>query len=135
MANIGAYRDPRKLDRWYGLDAEGLVYAKVPEGYFATEDFVPRPARPGLITGSIHGTEFHQYDYTSEQYEALARLLASLVRIFPRLRPQSPASLTLLAVPASPGMVAHYHLSRSKIDPGPAFDWARVLQRTREHLK
>jgi len=135
MANIGAYRDPTKLTHWYGRDAGGLVYAKVPDGYFAASNFVPRPARPGLITGKIHGTTLHQRDFTAEQYEALARLLATLVDVLPAIPLESPPSRTVLAVPDSPGVVAHYHLSRSKIDPGPAFDWARVLQRTREHLK
>ena len=136
LANIGAYRDPRELEAWYGRDAGGLVYAKVPDGYFATtEDFVPRPARPGLVTGEIQGQTLHQRDFTPEQYAALSRLLATLIRVLPGIPLESPPSRTLLAVPERAGVVAHYHLSRSKIDPGPAFDWSRVLQRTREHLQ
>jgi N-acetyl-anhydromuramyl-L-alanine amidase AmpD len=30
------------------------------------------------------------------------------------------------------GILGHFHVQRNKTDPGPAFDWERVLQRARE---
>ena len=30
------------------------------------------------------------------------------------------------------GIVGHFHLTEQKADPGPAFDWAAFLARTRE---
>jgi len=32
------------------------------------------------------------------------------------------------------GLVGHYHLTTSKVDPGPAFDWARLLGDVRARL-
>lgn len=133
IANIGAYADATKLAPWYGRDAQG-VFARVPEGTFE-QGYVPRPARPALVRGAIHGQRLFQYDLTNEQYEALGRLLAALVRTFPGLRAEAPASRTVLADPAVPGIVGHYHLQRNKVDPGPAFDWDRVLRDVETHLR
>jgi hypothetical protein len=32
------------------------------------------------------------------------------------------------------GVVGHYHLTRDKFDPGPAFDWERFLAAARRRL-
>jgi N-acetyl-anhydromuramyl-L-alanine amidase AmpD len=29
------------------------------------------------------------------------------------------------------GVLGHYHVQDNKVDPGPAFDWERVLERAR----
>jgi len=140
IANIGAYRTSQKLDRWYVIDQEGPRVALPPNiGRGRLPDsFVARPARRELIRGRIHGTLLVQYDYTLEQYEALGKLLAALNRALPRIRLDAPRDLagqvrtTVLAPEEQEtfaGVLGHYHLTKGKIDPGPAFDWERVLAR------
>lgn len=107
-----------------------------------TPDFVVRPARPRPIPGPIHGRTYTMYDYTEEQYEALAHLLAALARAFPDLKLEAPrtpdgAVVTTTVDPArlgaraGVGVVGHFHVGGHKQDPGPAFDWDRVLTAAR----
>ena len=87
----------------------------------------------------------HQYDLTEEQYIALERLLTALCRIFPRIAPECPrddqGEVLLTTLPTREeqvqfeGIVAHWHLSDNKRDPGPAFDWERLLGRLRTNLQ
>ena len=76
-------------------------------------------------------------DYTEAQYATLRALTKSLSGIFPRVRRRAPRDAdgtvrsTVLAperLAAFNGVVGHYHLTRSKIDPGPALDWDRILK-------
>lgn len=107
-----------------------------------TPDFVVRPARPAPISGPIHGRTYTMYDYTQEQYRALGHLLAALARAFPDLRLDAPrgpdgavATTTVdpsrLGPSAGAGVVGHFHVGGHKQDPGPAFDWERVLTAAR----
>jgi len=126
IANIGAYPDRDVLDRWYP-DGRLHLPAGIARGALPPS-FVGRPARPGPIRGAIHGRELYQQDFTDAQYEALARLCAALCRALPRVPPRAPAERGVLAAPdAWSGIVGHYHLTTRKVDPGPAFDWARLL--------
>ncbi len=93
------------------------------------------------VTGEIHGARLHQAPFTDAQYEALAHLAAGLARVLPRIRldaPRTPRqSVATTTLPdgealAFPGLVGHYHLTRAKVDPGPAFDWERLLARARQ---
>ena len=77
-----------------------------------------------------------QYDFTEEQYRALIQLAAALCAVLPKIRPDAPRGADGLVrndvlsedeIAAFGGLVGHYHLTTSKIDPGPAFDWERVL--------
>ena len=73
--------------------------------------------RPACNDFSI-GIELEGQDdeaYTTEQYVCLARVVNSLLRVYPRL---SPAAITGHA-DVAPGR---------KTDPGPAFDWAHFRQ-------
>lgn len=103
-----------------------------------TPDFVVRPARPAPISGPIHGRTYTMYDYTEQQYRSLAHLLAALARAFPDLKLEAPRSpdgavVTTTVDPArlgaatGTGVVGHFHVGGHKQDPGPAFDWDRVL--------
>ncbi len=143
IAQIGAYRDPSRLRGWYGDDGALAFPKSVPLGNLRPAGL--KTARPGLIRGPIHGAAFHQRDFTPQQYDALVRLLAGLVRALPRIRPDAPRGAdgrvltTVLGTPkearAFAGIVGHYHLTRGKIDPGPAFDWERVLDSVRARLE
>ena len=140
IANIGAYSPdrPSPLDRWYDVDDEGLrlrIPDHLGDGGVRTPGFVARPARPGRIRGEIQGELFEQVDLTPEQYESLAHLTAALVRAFPRLAFEFPRGsdgrvLTSRLPPAAEaqfsGILGHYHVSATKRDPGPAFDWERL---------
>ena len=81
-----------------------------------------------------------QYDFTPEQYAALAHLTASLCQIFPHIRPEIPRdpATGLILTRKLPddllrnyqGILGHYHIQTNKVDPGPAFQWDRILPRS-----
>jgi N-acetyl-anhydromuramyl-L-alanine amidase AmpD len=97
------------------------------------------------VRGPIQGRLRTQWDFTAEQYEALARLAAGLARLFPRIEieaPRGPDGRVLDRAFAGPeesarfcGIVGHYHLTTEKSDPGPAFDWERVIEAARRHAE
>jgi len=142
IANFGAYppKDARMLAKWYQPDQAGRTQIRPPkeirEPRIHTAGFLGRPARPEPVRGKIHGQELVQYDYTPEQYAALAKLTAALCRVFPRLKcdyPRDPAGRLLLRkLPDAElanyqGLLGHWHVQENKIDPGPAFDWDRLI--------
>jgi N-acetyl-anhydromuramyl-L-alanine amidase AmpD len=143
IAQIGAYRDFAILGRWYPRDEHGRRRLKLPAELaddVRTPGFIGRPARPEPIRGLLHGAEYVQFDYTPEQYRTLARLLAVLSREFPGLRLEAPrdAAGGIVARALTPeerssfrGVLGHWHVSASKQDPGPAFDWEAVLGEAR----
>ena len=145
IAHIGAYSSPGHptLRQWYRRDRDGWRVAFpnwMKETGIRTTDFVARPARPMLMTGEIHGHRLYQFDFTDEQYHALARLCAALHRTFPRIRLEVPrdAEGNVALHVLSPdeladwdGLLAHWHIKANKTDPGPAFDWDRVLREAR----
>ncbi len=145
IAHIGAFASPddAALKGWYRHDAAGPFVA-FPEWLrqpgVRTLGFLPRPARPQLLRGEIHGKTYYQYDFTAEQYRALGRLLAALHRTFPRIAlavPRAPSGAVLdRALDAAElaefeGVLGHWHVTERKVDPGPAFDWERVLAAAR----
>ena len=75
------------------------------------------------------------YGYTNRQYESLIALLKCLHREvkLKRSYPTGPDGQVISKLVSDEdkgkleGMVAHWHLSASRWDPGPAFDWDRVL--------
>ena len=147
IAHIGAYPDMKVLDRWYQPDARSLLRIVLPESFgdggIRTPGFVGRPARPGVFRGRIQGRELLQYDYTREQYESLIKLTAALCRVFPKLRCDVPrhADGTLIdrvlsreESAAYRGLLGHWHVYPLKVDPGPAFDWERVINGARRYL-
>ena len=145
IANIGAYPPGSgTLEEWYGFDGDG-VRIRLPErmgdGGVRTPSFVGRPARPERVRGMIHGVEYEMYDLTPEQYVTLAKLAAQLSRIFPKLALDAPRDAQGAVRPDAlagsefeqfRGLLGHYHVTRDKQDPGPAFDWEAVLERARE---
>lgn len=144
IAHIGCYPDGHEtLSRWYSETPSG-VRVTIPEEMGITglpADFRPMCARPQLFRGVIHGREYVQYDFTEEQYRALEKLLTALCRIFPKISADAPrddsGAILDTTLPTREamldfrGIIAHYHLSENKVDPGPAFDWSRIL----DHLR
>ncbi len=138
IANIGAYDTHEPLSAWYIRDGENTQIA-IPAEHRGRlpDDVVLRPRRPGPVRGVVQGRSLVQYDFTEPQYRALERLLSALVRIFPRLRADVPrgddgkildrAFASDDELFAFEGIIAHYHVTTRKVDPGPAFDWERIL--------
>ena len=159
IANVGAYAAgaPNDFARWYrtapggapgGGGAGGAVGGRttliLPEASGVMRlDRPLGPARGEPVLGRIHGLLLVQYDLTDPQYDALIKLTAALCRTFPNLEPRYPTDArgrprTDLLSPAERsafrGIVGHYHLTTDKIDPGPAFDWARLLAGVKAEL-
>ncbi len=150
VANIGAYPPgpSRVLDEWYPLDPTGRRLVRIPERFgdpvFATKNFVGRPARPDLVRGVVQGSDLAQYDYTPEQYAALVKLTAALCKVFPRIECDYPRDATGKLIrqklpdadlKAYRGVLGHFHVQTNKIDPGPAFDWDKVIGGARRLLR
>jgi N-acetyl-anhydromuramyl-L-alanine amidase AmpD len=148
IANMGAYAPGTKsaLDTWYAQDEHGtrIVLPKaVGDGGVRTPDFVGRPARDERIRGTIQGAPYEQYDLTPQQYDTLVKLASKLCEIFPRITPDAPrgadGKVTTVALSDAEfaefhGILGHYHVTKEKQDPGPAFDWDVFLERVREQL-
>jgi N-acetyl-anhydromuramyl-L-alanine amidase AmpD len=156
IANIGAYpfkRDaagdiimPATLTKWYAQDDAGWRVSLpgwVGDGGLATPNFVARPARNELITGTVQGQQLAQFDLTDEQYEALIKLTATLHAALPKIKLDYPRNAQGLIttklpddqLPTATGLLAHWHIQSNKIDPGPAFDWDRVIRGAKRELR
>jgi len=148
IANLGAYPEKGKerqiLADWYRRDAAGRTVMQVParikETGIRTPGFVARPARPDLVRGSIQGQALVQYDFTPEQYAALAKLTATLTRVFPKMTLDYPHGRDgrLITQVLSPGkfasyrgVIGHFHVQQNKVDPGPAFQWKKLFEEIR----
>jgi len=142
IANMGAYGpgDTQVLDQWYGRDAKGqpviTIPAKLGDPLIRTANFTGRPARATPVHGNIQGQDLVQYDLTPEQYKALIKLTAALHRIFPKIKLDYPRGADGKLLPkklpddqlaAYEGVLGHYHIQTNKVDPGPAFDWDKVI--------
>lgn len=150
IAQIGAVpiAQRRRLEPWYATGSDGDVRLTFPswlgETGIRTPGFVGRPARPDPVTGSIQGQELIQYDFTPEQYAALAKLTAALCRIFPKLAPEAPRDPDGTVTPGRldpdalrdhRGLLGHHHVQANKVDPGPAFQWDALLRDVRRELR
>ena len=151
IANIGAYPPPtdqrgpgaplpETLETWYETDTAGIARLTLPawlgDGGIRTPNFVAKPARAEPVYGDIHGSTYAMYDLTPEQYHALIRLTATLCTVFPEISadyPRGPNGEVLTRAFTEEeynsfgGLVGHFHLTEGKNDPGPAFDWDRVV--------
>lgn len=152
IANLGAYPEKGKerqiLTEWYGKDAAGRTVMKVParikETGIRTPGFVARPARPDLVRGSLQGQALVQYDFTPEQYAALAKLTATLTRVFPKMTADYPHARNGRLIPQAlsqgkytgyRGVLGHFHVQENKVDPGPAFQWRKLFDAVKREKK
>lgn len=147
IAHIGAYPtlDARPLTEWYGPDANGRTRITIPErvgdGGVRTPGFVGYPARAEPVSGTINGSELVMWDLTPEQYDSLIKLTAALHHALPGIElqfPEGPDGEVLDRVLDADefrsfrGVLAHWHVQRNKIDPGPALDWNKVIDGARD---
>ena len=142
IANIGAYGANEKapFPEWYQTEPGARTTITIPkqfgDGGIRRPGFVGHPARAELIRGVIQGRELVQYDFTAEQYRALARLTATLCRVLPRIACDYPRDshgmlirqkLSANQFSQFHGVLGHFHVQTDKVDPGPAFDWDYVI--------
>jgi N-acetylmuramoyl-L-alanine amidase len=92
-------------------------------------DYRTRVTREVTINGERH----EAYEFRPEQYESIVALTRTLLRLFPRIKPEIPERngepiMDTLADPLSfEGILGHLHIERKKWDPG-ALDWIRILR-------
>ena len=76
------------------------------------------------------------YDLTPQQYDSLIKLTATLCTVLPKIKCDYPrdANGKLITHVLSDeeydhyqGVLGHYHVQENKQDPGPAFQWDRVI--------
>jgi len=149
LAQVGARPVERQgeLDEWYAADGQGGTRVTLParfgDGGLRTHGFAARSARPGPFQGTINGSQLVQYDFTPQQYESLARLAAALSRALPKIRLDYPRqadgsplerAMSREEFQAHTGLIGHCHVQANKQDPGPAFDWERVVRTARALL-
>ena len=147
IANMGAYplKDNKTLDEWYKKDASGHTVMTIPARYgehpVRTPNFHGKPVRRDPVVGVVQGHELKQYDYTREQYEALAHLTAALSSVFPKIHCDYPrgadGKLITKKLPDPElnkyeGVMGHYHIQTNKTDPGPAMQWDYVIGKARK---
>lgn len=86
----------------------------------------------------VQGEEIQRWGYTEAQMTSLEGLLTALLGVLPRVPPRVPTEDGLsgqavvprhfLGPDAAPsGIVGHLHLFPRAADPGPGFDWERIL--------
>jgi N-acetyl-anhydromuramyl-L-alanine amidase AmpD len=84
-----------------------------------------------------------QYDFTPEQYAALSHLVAALCAVLPEIQCEAPRDaegrvpsrkLGDEALASFQGVLGHHHITERKVDPGPAFDWDKVMGEARRLL-
>jgi N-acetyl-anhydromuramyl-L-alanine amidase AmpD len=149
IANIGAYPPPQPgkedlLAKWYARGPDGRTRITLPsylgDGGVRTPAFVGHPARDEPVEAVIQGEHLRMYDLTPQQYESLIHLTATLCTVLPRIRcdcPRGPhgtprnAKLPDDELKAYSGLLGHYHIQSNKVDPGPAFDWDKVIDGAR----
>jgi len=87
----------------------------------------------GVFTGVINGGTFTALGYSEAQYISCIAAIREICRYFPRIKPVPPVGEDgqvvpgVIADPKFEGVVAHFHLSVHKWDPGPGFDWKRIF--------
>jgi N-acetylmuramoyl-L-alanine amidase len=147
IANMGAYSpgDNKTLAEWYKKDDAGHTMLTIPARYgkdpVRTPNFHGKPVRKDPVVGDVQGRPLQQYDYTRQQYEALAHLTAALCTVFPKITCDYPRDKDGKLIPhhlpdvdydAYQGVLGHYHVQTNKTDPGPAFQWDYVIGRARQ---
>jgi len=110
---------PEEAARYPGYDLSKVKHGKEFRRY-----------RSGVM--HINGARVQSYGYTDAQYQALIELLKLLTQELgiPSRIPVGEGGAVIpgvLETPSFEGIVAHWHFSPLRWDPGPGFDWERVL--------
>jgi N-acetyl-anhydromuramyl-L-alanine amidase AmpD len=141
IANIGAYppQEAHVLREWYTTDDRATritLPERLGDGGVRTPAFVGSPDRPEPIAGTINGRELVMFDLTPQQYRSLAHLTAALNAALPGITLDAPRDAEGRVIDrvlddahyeSYAGLLGHYHVQAGKADPGPAFQWDRLL--------
>ena len=148
ICNIGAYnaKERKTLDTYYRKDEKGKTHYVFPvwaKDSQRTPNFQARPARDEPVVANIQDTQYTMYDLTPEQYDSLIKLTAALCKTLPRITPDYPRDehgnlITKVldddAWENYHGLMGHYHVQENKQDPGPAFQWDKVVNGVRKRM-
>ncbi|HRE90328.1 MAG TPA: N-acetylmuramoyl-L-alanine amidase [Myxococcota bacterium] len=95
--------------------------------------------RPVSERMTINGARVRAYGYTEPQYEALGSLARLLANVFPALKrvgaldEQGEVREQAFDVPQlESGILGHWHLESNRWDPGPGFEWQRLVSELAE---
>ena len=94
----------------------------------------PRHKRPLSAPEIINGKPYKTYGYTEAQYRSLVTLLRTLAGVFKDLELDFPAPSAQGSHEWADeyedfrGIVAHFHLTPRRWDPGPGFNWKRLQE-------
>jgi N-acetyl-anhydromuramyl-L-alanine amidase AmpD len=138
IANMGT-SDLATLKQWYEKQPDGRMKITIPArlgdgGVRVPGDYYA--ARNDLIRGVVNGKEYAMYDLTPQQYDALTRLVATVCTALPKVTLDYPkddqGKLIASELPEEmyanyTGLLGHYNVTRQKQDPGPAFQWDRIV--------
>eukprot|EP01124_Arcella_intermedia_P036634 TRINITY_DN9632_c0_g1_i1.p1 TRINITY_DN9632_c0_g1~~TRINITY_DN9632_c0_g1_i1.p1 ORF type:complete len:365 (+),score=101.75 TRINITY_DN9632_c0_g1_i1:2-1096(+) len=138
IANIGAYppNGTNPFASWYKIENGETVLVVPPDSRIRTANWRGGPVRPHPVAGVIQGELLEQYDLTREQYEGLGKLVSALLKLFPKMKAQFPRDeaggvinrvLNDSEFDSFQGILGHYHVSKAKTDPGPAFQWQLLM--------
>ena len=142
IAQMGAYgkADDPTLAKWYRKSAGGQTVLTPPKPFDQMGVKTPRFQgvcdRAELIVDDIQKTKLHQHDFTPQQYDSLIKLTATLCTVFPRMKCDYPKDAKGDLIPYKlteaqwknfHGVLGHYHVQLNKTDPGPAFNWEKVI--------
>ncbi len=90
--------------------------------------------RGGLFTNEINGGRLTSTGYTEAQYQSLCAVIVALHKVLPKIRLFPPLDASGEVINRKihnawqfSGWLGHMHLSADKWDPGPGFDWRRVM--------
>jgi N-acetylmuramoyl-L-alanine amidase len=141
IANIGTFQDKTKglAGKWYAQDPDGKTRLVLDDPKLVptlASGEILRPIRNDVVTGVIQGQKYSQYDLTPQQYDSLTKLTATLCKVFPKIKCEYPKDTQGMLIPSKlpdtdynhyQGVLGHYHVQQNKNDPGPAFQWDRVI--------
>jgi N-acetylmuramoyl-L-alanine amidase len=143
IANVGAYASDENapFDKWYKTLPDGRTILTVPgpadSNGIRDKSAVLAPIRPKPVTAMIQGKDRTQYDLTHHQYDSLIKLTAALHKTFPKIRLDYPRdgdgklvrdALSKEVYDRYQGVLGHYHVQTNKCDPGPAFQFDKVIE-------
>ena len=134
IAHVGAYENESPFKGLYRPGPAGLMLS-IPAALHPPAGG-PFPLQtPTFLRGQVHGRTYVQPDFTRAQHETLGKLLPALARVFPLLIADRPLDLPrdvsgavrMTALSAAElksyrGLLGHFHVTSSKIDPGPAIE-------------
>jgi N-acetyl-anhydromuramyl-L-alanine amidase AmpD len=149
IANIGAYPVNDKdqtLDQWYRKDEKGQTRMVLPAfmaktSGIRTPNFVAHPARNEPVVGTIQGKQLRMYDLTPQQYDSLIKLTATVCTVLPKINCDAPRDASGKIIDHAltdeqwanyQGLMGHFHVQTNKTDPGPAFDWNKLISGARK---